>query len=740
MIKSFTIKNIATFNATGVAFNDLKQINFVYGTNGSGKTTISKSLKSSNSNSNSNSNCSVSWIADNPLDIYVYNKDFKEKNILADSFNGVFTLGEKDLETERVIKKAKEAINNSLALKVRHQNDLDKKHNELVELVSNKTDDVWKNSEVRNNSFLIPALKGFRGGKTEFFNKNLIEMNNTSQALSLEELETKAKSIFNTNPKTSNFIESLPTDSLKNTENHSLWFEKIIGKDDVDIADLINHLGISSDWVNTGIKYLQSDSDTCPFCQKNTVDDKFRKSLENYFDTSYTKKKGELVSLQSAYKHDASRLTAIISQTIDFHKFPQVYNFDIDLFGQISRSLTIKFDYNQQVIKDKTEEPSQVVTLKHTSTEIAQLNEIISQSNQLIKDHNILVRNISVSKKELTTQIWNHIAQKNKSILDQYLKLKNGINNAITSMTKSIAKTIENIEENEIKVISLTRTQTNTQTTVDEINVTLAAFGFNGFTIQPTDDNKYQLYRKDGSTANKTLSEGEVSFITFLYFYHLCKGGTSEETISSNRVIIIDDPISSLDSNILFIVSSLVKDIIHNVKNNREYQVKQLIILTHNIYFHKEASFVSGRIQEDNNVNFWLLRKINDTTNVKSHGAKNPILSSYELLWRELEEEYMSSISLQNSMRRIIENYFKILGGIGDDDILAKFENPQEKMICRSLICWINDGSHCIPDDLFIDGQYSSSDEYRRVFRAIFENSGHLAHYEMMMRDRSIIS
>lgn len=734
MIKSFTINNIATFDATGITFNNLKQVNFVYGTNGSGKTTISKSLK------NSNPNCSVSWIADNPLDIYVYNKDFKEKNILADSFNGVFTLGEKDLETEKIIKEAKEAINNSLALKVRHQNDLDKKRNELVELILNKTDDVWNNSDVRNNSLFIPALKGFRGGKTEFFNKNLIELNSISQALSLEELETKAKSIFNTSPKISNFIKSLPTDLLKNTENHSLWLEKIIGKNDVDIADLINHLGISSDWVNTGIKYLQSDSDTCPFCQKNTVDDGFRESLENYFDTSYTKKKSELASLQSTYAYDASRLTAIIRQTTDFHTSPQFYNFDIDLFGQITKSLTVKIDYNQKVIKDKIEEPSQVITLKNTSAEIDQLNKIISQSNQLIKDHNTLVRNLSVSKQELTTQIWSHITQKNKSILDQYLKSKNGINNAITSMTKSIAKTIKNIKENEDKVVSLTRTQTNTQTTVDEINVTLAAFGFNGFTIQPTDGNKYQLHRKDGSTANQTLSEGEVSFITFLYFYHLCKGGTSEESISSNRVIVIDDPISSLDSNILFIVSSLVKDIVHNIKNNREYQVKQLIILTHNIYFHKEASFVSGRIQEDNNVNFWLLRKINDTTRVTSHGTKNPILSSYELLWRELEEGQISSISLQNSMRRIIENYFKILGGIGDDDILAKFENPQEKMICRSLICWVNDGSHCIPDDLYIDGQYSSSSEYRQVFRAIFDNSGHLAHYKMMMRDHDISS
>lgn len=734
MIKSFTINNIATFDANGVAFDNLKQINFVYGTNGSGKTTISNLLK------NSNPNCSVSWIADNPLDIYVYNKNFKNKNILANSFSGIFTLGEKNLETEKLIRETKEAIDNFLELKVRYQNDLQKKRDELKKLISNKTDDIWKNSEVRNNTLLIPALKGFRGDKTEFFNKNLTEINNSSELLSLEELETKATSIFSTNPKTCNSIESIPIDLLQNTETHSLWFERVIGKNDVDIADLINHMGISSDWVNTGIKYLQSDSNTCPFCQKNTINEEFRKSLENYFDTSYTQKKDKLISLQSTYKYDSSRLTAIVRQVIDFHTSPQLYDFDLNLFEQIAKNLNLKIDYNKQIMKDKIEEPSQIIELKDTFVEINQLNEIVSRSNQLIREHNTLIRDLSVSKQEIISQIWNYVIQKNKNILDQYLKSKNGIDSAITSMTRSISNIVKNIEENESKVVSLNKTQTNTQTTVDEINATLTAFGFNGFSIQPVDNNKYQLHRKDGSKANETLSEGEISFITFLYFYHLCKGGTSEETISSNRVIVIDDPISSLDSNILFVISSLVKNIVYNIKNAKEYQVKQLIILTHNIYFHKEASFVSGKTQEDSKVHFWLLRKSNDITSVKSHGTKNPILSSYELLWRELEEVQISSISLQNSMRRIIENYFKILGGIGDDDILAKFENPQEKMICRSLICWVNDGSHCIPDDLYIDGQYASSDEYRQVFRAIFENSGHLAHYEMMMRDRDIVN
>ena len=75
MIQDLAIKNIATFDSTGIRFDNLERINFIYGPNGSGKTTISSLLNSEKQE------CTVSWVANHPLDIYVYNKDFKEKNI-----------------------------------------------------------------------------------------------------------------------------------------------------------------------------------------------------------------------------------------------------------------------------------------------------------------------------------------------------------------------------------------------------------------------------------------------------------------------------------------------------------------------------------------------------------------------------------------------------------------------------------------------------------------------------------
>ncbi|MDP2515604.1 AAA family ATPase [Photobacterium damselae subsp. piscicida] len=150
----------------------------------------------------------------------------------------------------------------------------------------------------------------------------------------------------------------------------------------------------------------------------------------------------------------------------------------------------------------------------------------------------------------------------------------------------------------------------------------------------------------------------------------------------------IDDPISSLDSNILFIVSTIIKNIINDVKDGSH--IKQLLLFTHNVYFHKEASFQGGRSNGCNKTNYWILRKKNNITNIQAYGQNNPIESSYELLWKEISEpEKLSLTTIQNTMRRILENYFKILGRYSDNDIIEKFTNNEEKQMCKSLLYWI---------------------------------------------------
>ncbi|MHC5363201.1 AAA family ATPase [Myroides sp. LJL110] len=281
---------------------------------------------------------------------------------------------------------------------------------------------------------------------------------------------------------------------------------------------------------------------------------------------------------------------------------------------------------------------------------------------------------------------------------------------------------------------------TDIQPTIDEINRLLSYYGFLNFTIEKSSEKGfYQIQREDGSLALHTLSEGEVTFITFLYYLQLAKGSTNKENITNDRIVVIDDPISSLDSNILFIVSTLVKNIIDVIKADKGC-ARQLILLTYNVYFYKEVSFIDSRQRESKEAHYWISRKNGVFSEVQYFGIKNLIQSSHSLLWEEFKNDTITStLIIKKIMRSIIENYFKLLGKYGNDKLISKFEKNEEREICKSLISWINDGSHSIRDDLFIEIPSLTIDTYRKVFKDIFEKSKHIAHYNMMMGTKNNI-
>ena len=110
----------------------------------------------------------------------------------------------------------------------------------------------------------------------------------------------------------------------------------------------------------------------------------------------------------------------------------------------------------------------------------------------------------------------------------------------------------------------------------------------------------------------------------------------------------------------------------------------------------------------------------------------NPISSSYELLWQELHEENLSPTTLQNTMRRILENYFKMTGQVDMNALTAGF-SPRDRQLGRSLLSWTNAGSHNVLDDMHASVDEPTIEHFQEVFKKIFDRTGHGAHYTMMM-------
>lgn len=520
---------------------------------------------------------------------------------------------------------------------------------------------------------------------------------------------------------------------LQSIETDAIWSKIVIGNKEVPIAKLIELLN-NSDWVNKGRTYIGKNG-ICPFCQQKTITASFEEQLNSFFKGEYDDDMHHISSLVEKYKVISEKLVSILANTVSNDTVVSIGNLDISKYNTLLENLKVFFDSTLIEMASKEKEASKKLKITESQTKIKNLLNLIAAANENIINHNKIVDNYNNEKKSLVDDIWEFLMDEQKALINGYLKDLACFEKSKKGIKKGIDQCKQQLDDLDNKIFEAGKNITSVQPTVDEINRALKAYGFTNFQIVPSPekDNFYQIQRMDGTFATNTLSEGEETFISFLYFLQFAKGSIDSTKISAKKILVLDDPICSLDSTVLYIVSSMVKSLIKDVRNGLS-DVEQIFILTHNVFFHKEASFIDGRTKVLNDVYYWIISKDNNISSIRAFEKANPIKTSYELLWQELKTNKNASlVTTQNVMRRIIENYFGILGKKVDDTIVESFPSTEEKIICRSLISWINDGSHSIPDDFYIDSYTDSIERYKRVFKEIFIKMDHAAHYDMMM-------
>lgn len=128
------------------------------------------------------------------------------------------------------------------------------------------------------------------------------------------------------------------------------------------------------------------------------------------------------------------------------------------------------------------------------------------------------------------------------------------------------------------------------------------------------------------------------------------------------------------------------------------------------------------------------MSKRNEISSIKEYN-KNPIETMYQSLWEELKDENINNKTCCNTMRRILEYYFNIIGSKSYEKAINEFEG-NDKIICKSLISYINDSSHYINEGIDIILDDDMVKKYKKVFREIFYRLGHGEHYNMMMNEK----
>lgn len=725
MINKIQISEIATYKDTTII--EPKTINFIYGGNGTGKTTLSRVL----SNEFADKSMIERSSSDQPQ-VIVYNRDFVERNFSEDkNLPGIFTLGSESVDLQNEIEELKVSQDKAKEQKDEKIASLERLNIKLEEITEETKGECWK-LQKKYGSVFPDALIGYRSSRDKFFEKCVEQFqhksDNEEMAHDLEKIKEKYEAAFSKEAELVDCYSKLDINRILDLDNQPLVSKVITGKADTPIGTFIQFLN-AGDWVKQGASYAEKAEGRCPYCQRE-LPKEIAEQIEAFFDEEYEKDCADLRAYQIHYESVVDEISIIIEEITE-----KQYSFiSYEEFNRLKERLKTVVDYNARAIQTKIDNPSKVIEIKPVEEIIGALNNEIMKFNNRIKENNSIVENQKEAQVQCRKWIWSFFIEELRDTLLKHQKNINGIQKGINNVDKEINKRDIIIEDLGKKISIKEAKLTSVKPTVISINKILQGFGFTGFSLTESKEKigTYSIVRSDGSDASRTLSEGEHNFISFLYFYHLCFGSQSSTGVMDDKILVIDDPISSLDSNVLFVIATMVKSVIQFCIN-KEKGIKQVFVLTHNIYFHKEITFLGSRKSYPaNETAYFIIRKKDESSTIIPYD-ENPIKTSYEILWEELRNPSASSAkSVFNTMRRILEHYFQVIGGINYEECINKFEG-EDKIICKALIAFINDGSHTIFDDLVVSFDESSLESYLRVFRTIFERLHQIDHYNMMM-------
>lgn len=725
MIESITMKGVTSFNSPQpVTVDTNKKVVFLYGHNGTGKSTVARFLQSPTSPDYAN----CSYTLPNPQDyqILVYNTDFVEANFSQDSFEGVFTLGESNVAAEQAIAAAETKITDLEARRDQKQQlkaQLEEKKETEIKRVLAKVFETKKEHDKRD---LDHCLIGYKNSSASFY-AELIKIplipppDYTFKDLANESKELNDKSAVN-----KELLSEIKLD-LNLAESNVIFDEVIVGTSESYLSSLVEKLKNLS-WIDQGRNFIDESDGKCPFCQQ-TIDDKLASEINDLFDSTYKDKKYEIKSILDTYKISLDNLKNKFQE----ESYQSLDNTDFHLAKE---KLISALSDNIRLINSKLSEPSKKVELTSTSQLVTTINEVIGCVNKERREFNSKLDKKKESLDEIKKKFWSLVRIKyngdilshNSSIatIDSNIKLAE---NEVENLMGSINSQKEIIDDNR-KMI------TNIKTSIININQKIQSIGLEGFEIKPKDDgsNTYYLCRgvsSNGKDVYKSLSEGEKTLVTYLYFLELCQGSvdSSSSTPKNKKIIVIDDPISSLSHNYIYEIGALTYK-----KLIKGYGYSQVILLTHSLYFiHEMMKYLPNKKPDfERKCNLYRFVK-NSHSNIISM-ERGDIKNDYQSYWQIIKDAISgntNSIILPNTMRNILEYYFSF---VHKNDILREALDSLEESDAEfsPFFRFINRESHS--DSVNInDLAEIDSNRFIDKFREVFVKTHFEEHYDKMM-------
>ena len=725
--------NVASYKRETTLETDHK-INLIYGLNGSGKSTLSDFLYCRKDIDFST--CSIYPPLDDNTKVLVYNQSFINDNFYqCEAQPGIFSLSKENKEAQKRIASYNKELDELKNQRLKQEENNVTLSNKFDEIKNNAINKIWeiKVNFTGGDRVLDFCLDKLNHPKTKPF-EYLLNIVKTEQKpeKTIEQLKREAVLLKETaNP----LNISIPVFEFPEAayENDPIFEKIIVGNNNSSVANLIKQLN-NQNWVKDGFQYLSVQEEgkvLCPFCQSQTITDEFVQKIKDFFS-------GE-------YEHDIKCLEEISHQYGQAIK--HVYNIPASFFETISFLSDLKsefqdakkffydiIDKNLNLMRDKYKTPNVSVKLASSIEALNKINDILKIARQRIDDFNQKIAQRQKSLEALKTTFWQIQRWEYDQTISAYIASKQVFDKEAEEIAKNFEK-INNRSDELKQLISTEQEKTvNIKEAIDNINNNLLSIGIDSFRIETYQDNLYKITRHgQDSTVFLTLSEGEKMMISFLYFLELCRGKQSTDEVITKKIVVIDDPISSLSHIYVFNVCRLIKDFFFGVSN----QYEQIFILTHSLYFFHELFKMHPNV------------KYSDTDDIKSKKMpklyrickntigsyfcvmeQNEIQSDYQAYWTIIKDREYHGAIIANAMRNILEYFF---GFIDKCDLNGIFQKPKfSDNKYQAFVRFMNARSHST-GELAYDYNEVDYDMFIEALHAVFTESQYEDHYKKMM-------
>lgn len=419
----------------------------------------------------------------------------------------------------------------------------------------------------------------------------------------------------------------------------------ILMKNEYKSVDVPEHEVVN--WLQDGV-HIHTGKDRCEFCGTSIDIGSIKKRVDAYLNDEKHKATLEL----NIHKKTLVELRELAQNLVDAKdSLVQALGLaDEDVnFAEVSDSI-IQVDH---IIND-------LIDVKANKMEDSLvLNETILST--AIKSISGAISALEVAKKQSTQNLLEKI-NRLETLVKGAIGLE--INNTesitenlskIDECTKQIQKHVEDqkkiVEDNE----RLRGEKSDLSDFATYLNRVLRDLNLN-FSLVPS-GKVYVLRHADGSALKlEDISDGERNLLSLIHFYYEMLGDASGKFKDSIQLIIIDDPISSLDDNNKFFISELIKTILSQ-------STIQVFVMSHS--WDDFCNLAYGRNSEGTSL--FEIKKESSISNVYAI-SKGKLLKPYIMMYREVNDFKSKNISdisdetalhMPNTMRRVLEEYVK---------------------------------------------------------------------------------